>query len=264
MSARWKGCVGMRKFNVLIIDDEELAILGLEEGVDWERLGVEKVYKCHSKDTAIRMLGMYPVDIVITDIEMPNGSGLELIRWVKEHKPKIRSIFYTGHAEFSYAQDALRLGAEDYLLKPIPYEELEKILEDVEKKIAAEEKRLELPELSEEDGESADRIVDRVKELIVENLSVGNLQRDELAAMVHISPGYLGRIFKRETGLALSDYITRTRIAVAKQLLTKTSLSVTSISERVGISYASYFTKVFKEQVGVTPQEYRQNNNREG
>jgi len=249
----------MRKFNVLMTDDEELALMGLEEGVNWERLDVDKVYKCHSKDTAIRMLLMYPIDIIITDIEMPGGSGLELIKWVKENKPEIRSVFYTGHAEFSYAQEALRLGVEDYLLKPIPYDDLEIILEKVQKKILIQEKTLDLSEMVEDyPEEGSENIVSQVKRIIAENLSVGNLQRDELAAMVHVSSGYLGRIFKKETGLALTDYIIKKRIFVAKQLLIKTSLSITDISARVGISYSSYFTKIFKEQVGVTPQEYRQ------
>ena len=249
----------MRKFNVLMTDDEELALMGLEEGVNWERLDVDKVYKCHSKDTAIRMLLMYPIDIIITDIEMPGGSGLELIKWVKENKPEICSVFYTGHAEFSYAQEALRLGVEDYLLKPIPYDDLEIILEKVQKKILIQEKTLDLSEMVEDyPEEGMENIVSQVKRIIAENLSVGNLQRDELAAMVHVSSGYLGRIFKKETGLALTDYIIKKRIFVAKQLLIKTSLSITDISARVGISYSSYFTKIFKEQVGVTPQEYRQ------
>ena len=100
--------------------------------------------------------------------------------------------------------------------------------------------------------------MDQVKKIIAENLSVSNLQRDELAAMVHVSPGYLGRIFKKATGLALGDYIMKKRIAVARQLLRKTSLSITDISARVGISYSSYFAKIFREQVGVTPQDYRQ------
>ncbi|MBN2222981.1 MAG: helix-turn-helix transcriptional regulator, partial [Vallitaleaceae bacterium] len=76
--------------------------------------------------------------------------------------------------------------------------------------------------------------------------------------MVHVSAGYLGRIFKKQTGMAISDYIIKKRIIVAKQLLMKTNLSITDISSRVGISYSSYFTKVFKDNVGMTPQEYRQ------
>lgn len=249
----------MRKFNILLTDDEELALMGLEEGVKWENLNIDKIYKCHSKDTAIRMIKTYPIDIIISDIEMPNGNGIELIKWVKENKPEIKSVFYTGHAEFGYAQEALRLGVEDYLLKPIPYEELEAIIEKIERKLLVQEKTVDLSELAEDcTEESPEEIVDQVKKLIAENLSVGNLQRDELAGMVHVSAGYLGRIFKKQTGLAISDYILKKRIVVGKQLLLKTNLSITDISARVGISYASYFTKIFKEQVGMTPQEYRQ------
>lgn len=251
----------MRKFNFLLTDDEEMALLGLEEGVDWEKLNADKIFKCHSKDTAIRMLKTYDIDIIITDIEMPGGNGIELIRWVHDNKPDIKSVFYTGHAEFVYAQEALRLGVEDYLLKPVPYDELENIIEKIENRILLEDKQIVFSELVEDSlCESSDRIVDRVKKLIADNLSIGSLQRDELAAMVHVSSGYLGRIFKKETGFAISDYIVKKRVSVAKQLLSKTSLSITDVSSRVGFSYSSYFTKTFKEQTGMTPQEYRQKN----
>lgn len=251
----------MRKFQILMVDDEELALLGLEEGVHWESLDIEKVYKCHSKATAIRMLSMYPIDIIITDIEMPNGNGIELIRWVKENRPEIKSVFYTGHAEFTYAQEALHLGVVDYLLKPIPYDKLEELLLHMEEQILLEEKKADFSELAEDcTNEGVEEIVAKVKKIIAENLSVGNLQRDELAAMVHVSGGYLSKIFKKETGMTLTDYIIKKRISVAKQLLGKTSLPITDIAARVGISYSSYFTKLFKEQVGMTPQEYRQQN----
>ena len=83
----------MRKFSVLLADDEELALLGLAEGVEWENLNIENIYKCRSKESAIQRLRVSPVDIIITDIEMPNGNGIELIRWVRENKPEIKSIF---------------------------------------------------------------------------------------------------------------------------------------------------------------------------
>ncbi len=244
----------MRKYSVLIVDDEKLAILGLEAGVDWDGLNVSRLYKAHSFDEAVDILRKRDVDIVVTDIEMPGAGGLELIKWIRSNKPEIHSVFYTGHAEFSYALEALRLGVDDYLLKPLPYDELAAILKRVEEKLENEDGGV----LNMEDMENSAQIVEQVKKLISDNLSEGNLQRDELAAMVHISPGHLGRVFKKETGMSISAYITKKRIAVAKQLLTKTSLSVTRISERVGISYSSYFTKVFREQTGLTPQEYRQ------
>lgn len=250
----------MRSFHVLLADDEEPALVGLEQGVNWEAIGVDQVYKCHSKDTAIRMLKTYAIDIIITDIEMPNGTGLELIHWVNENRKDIKSIFYTGHAEFRYAQEALRLGAVDYLLKPIEYNVLEDIIRRIEKEILTREKTLDLTEMVEDTTEASQgEIVEQVKQIISQNLSLGNLQREEIAGMVHLSPGYLSRIFKKETGVALSDYITNKRIVMAKQLLTKTNLSITAIAEQVGLSYSSYFTRLFKEKVGITPQEYRQN-----
>lgn len=247
----------MRQYSVLIVDDEELALQGLEAGIDWEGLNIHRLYKAYCMDEAVRLLERETIDIVITDIEMPNGGGLELIKWVKDNQAGIRCVFYTGHAEFSYALEALRLGVDDYLLKPMPYDELAAILRRIEEKLEQENDGE--PDNT-EDMENSAQIVEQVKKLIAENLSAGNLQRDELAAMVHISPGYLGRIFKKETGMALTNYIIKKRITVAKQLLAKTNLSVTRISERVGITYSSYFTKLFKEQVGITPQEYRQKN----
>lgn len=247
----------MRQYSVLIVDDEELALQGLELGIDWDGLNIHRLYKAHCKSEAVRLLEREAIDIVITDIEMPNGGGLELIKWVKNNRSGIRCVFYTGHAEFSYALEALRLGVDDYLLKPIPYDELEAILRRIEEKLEQENDG---KQDNTEDMENSAQIVAQVKKLIAENLSEGNLQRDELAAMVHISPNYLGRIFKKETGMSLTDYIIKRRITVAKQLLAKTNLSVTRVSERVGITYSSYFTRLFKEQVGMTPQEYRQKN----
>ncbi len=249
----------MRKFHILLVDDDELALLGLEKGIDWDELEIGKLYKSHSKDTAIRMVKTYPIDIIISDIEMPNGNGIELIRWIKTNKPDVKCIFYTGHADFSYAQEALRLGVEDYLLKPVPYIKMAKIIKDVEEKILKLERTVDLSELVVDlTDHEEEEITDRVKKIIAENMTVGSLHRDEIAAMVHVSPGYLGRMFKKETGVALTDYITQKRIALSKQLLVKTCLSITDITTKIGMSYSSYFSKVFKEQVGMTPQEYRQ------
>lgn len=247
----------MRKFNVLLVDDEEIALNGIEKGVDWDLVHVDKVYKCHNKDTAIRMLQTYNMDFLITDIEMPGGSGLELLKWVRENNKHIPAIFYTGYAEFSYVQEALRLGATDYLLKPIRYKELEKVILKAEEKVMIQDKKVELnARLDDMVIEDTGSLVEQVKNYILTNLS-SELQRDELASVVHISAGHLSRIFKEEEGISLSDYIINKRIAMAKQLLSRTAIPITSVASKVGISYASYFTKIFKKYTGLTPQEYR-------
>lgn len=248
----------MKHFSVLLVDDEELAIRGIEMGVQWESLYVERVYKAHSKATAIRMMEDYSIDIIVSDVEMPNGSGLELIRWVTENRPEIVSVFYTGHAEFLYAQEAIRLGVQDYLLKPVPYDELERIILKAEEKLLKKEGSRMFETVWNEVSKE-DRIdeVDKVKRFIVEHLE-DDLQRDTLAGIVHMNPTYLSRVFKKQEGISLSEYILKKRILVAKQLLEKTNLSVSAIAARVGISYSSYFTKVFREQEFMTPVQYRE------
>lgn len=248
----------MAYYSVLLVDDEELALAGLENGVNWEAIEVEKVYKADSMKSAMEAIREHPVDIMVSDIEMPAGSGLELIRWVKEKYPEIVCIFYTCHAEFSYCQDAIRLGAMDYILKPIPYPELEQI---IQKGILFVKKQRETKNLEDIWGEltkkpQEDLPIETVKRIITENISV-EISRDELAKAVYMSPDYLTKLFKRETGMPLSEYIIQKRISLAKQLLATTDLSIVEISEKTGFSYSSYFVRIFKKKTGMTPQQYR-------
>jgi two-component system response regulator YesN len=84
-----------------------------------------------------------------------------------------------------------------------------------------------------------------------------NVSREDIASYVNFNSAYLSRLFKKEVGLTLSDYIAQLRIDKAKSLLTESSLKISIISERVGYYNFSHFTKVFKKATSQTPQEYR-------
>lgn len=99
-------------------------------------------------------------------------------------------------------------------------------------------------------------IVQIVKEYIDNNLDQ-DLTREALAERVYLNQDYLARIFKKEIGESIVNYITGKRIEVAKAYLDKTNESVNSIAIRVGYDNFSYFTKIFKDRVGMTPKEYR-------
>jgi len=249
--------MGLEEYSILLVDDEEFALRGIEQGVDWKQAGISKVYKTHNKTTAIRMLESYSIDIVLTDIEMPEGSGIELIRWLKENQPQCISIFYTCHADFAYAQEAVRLGALDYLLKPIPYGELEVILQKAIKVIIEQKKGSKLAEIFHTEPEKPNSAIDAVKAYIAENISL-DIQREELAKMVYLNPDYLSKLFRKQEGVTIGEYITQKRMLLAKQLLKNTNLQVADISRRVGITDASYFIKTFKKKEGMTPQQYRE------
>ena len=76
--------------------------------------------------------------------------------------------------------------------------------------------------------------------------------------MVYLSPAYLSRIFKQETGVTFNEYLNRVRLNKAKELLRRRELRMTDISLAVGYEDQSYFTKVFKRVAGMLPREYRE------
>lgn len=99
-------------------------------------------------------------------------------------------------------------------------------------------------------------VVTKIRQYIRSRLSE-EITRDELAAYVYLNPAYLSRLFKKETGLSISDVIIQERLQKAKQLLEETELKITDIAEQVGYTSLGSFSNLFKRVVGVTPQQYR-------
>jgi YesN/AraC family two-component response regulator len=214
------------------------------------------------------------VDILLCDIEMQLSqgdaalSGLDLVEWVRKTSPRTVCIFLTCHDEFSYAQRALSLQAMDYILKPAAPADIVAVLEKALRTIEATEKSRELESLGsryvkelvnegEEEGyhraaEAAERVCRYIQAHIDEELPV-----EELAGIAYVSPNYLTRIFKKERGMTVVEYLTEARLTLAKHLLEESSLTVTMISGKVGYNNYTYFTKVFKKRYGATPIEYR-------
>lgn len=113
---------------LLIVDDEIPTVQATKIAIDWEKFGIGSVYTAFDINQAKETFRNYSIDILLCDIEMPQGNGLDLLVWVKNNYPDTETIFLTCHADFEYAQQALKLGIEDYLLKPLPPEELEQVI----------------------------------------------------------------------------------------------------------------------------------------
>lgn len=111
--------------NILLVDDDLDVIEGIMDGVDWEGLGFRQVYLAQSAKRAREILQEQDVSVLLTDIEMPGGSGLELLEWVRDNQLDVVTLFYTSFASFNYAQKALELHSFAYFLKPIAYPELQ-------------------------------------------------------------------------------------------------------------------------------------------
>ena len=134
---------------LLILDDEWYAVKGISQGIDWSPVGIDTVLEAFNAADALELLEQQPVDVILCDIEMAEMNGLEFARICAERQYAAKIIFLTGHADFSYANEAVRLKAFDYVLKPVDHqilrETVRKALEqaqmDGEKENAAEKWR---------------------------------------------------------------------------------------------------------------------------
>jgi two-component system response regulator YesN len=111
---------------LLIADDEIQIREGLSEGIDWAGLGITQVLTAENGLDALELCRAEKPEILITDVRMPGIDGLELSRRAAQLYAPLRVIVLSGYSEFQYVQQALQLGAVDYLLKPIDIDELEK------------------------------------------------------------------------------------------------------------------------------------------
>ena len=99
-------------------------------------------------------------------------------------------------------------------------------------------------------------LTETVQEYITAHLS-DELSREQIAREVHVSESYLSHLFTRETGISLSDYITKERMTFAKSLLAKSTLPVQMVAIKAGYNNISYFIKTFKKTYGMTPNDFR-------
>ncbi|MEC0238360.1 response regulator [Paenibacillus dokdonensis] len=121
-------------YQLLIVDDEIHAVRAVQAAVDWAELSISQIHVAHNIKQAMGIFGEHPIDIMICDIEMPQGSGIELLSWVRERHLLTESIFLTCHSNFIYAKEAIQLGSLDYMLKPVKLNELRAVvLKGVEK-----------------------------------------------------------------------------------------------------------------------------------
>ncbi|WP_308634860.1 response regulator [Paenibacillus silvisoli] len=102
---------------VLIVDDDKLVRKGLASAMPWQAFGMEVVGEANNGMNALKFMEESKVDLLITDLSMPVMSGIELMRVVRQQYPQVQIVVLTLHQDFEYVQEALRLGAIDYIAK---------------------------------------------------------------------------------------------------------------------------------------------------
>ena len=242
---------------ILLIDDELVALNNLKKRVDWLAYGFTEVLTAQDADQARQILADGHIDLVLSDIEMPGESGLALVESINKDYPDTESIIITCHADFNYIKKAMKAKVLDYVLKPIDYTELKTLLAQFaeQRKRLISRDKLELilqqiqPPTEPVDREgipiSPEDRIEFIKQFIQRNLRE-KLYVEDLARLVHINDQHLMRIFKKETGMSLTQYINEQRLLMAGHLLKHSDYNINYVADLVGFENLSYFTRLFK------------------
>lgn len=252
----------------LLIADDELVIRNGLVSLDWEKIGITEVYSARNGMEAKELLLSEPIDIVIFDIRMPGMTGLELAAMVKEYSMDTSVILLTGFSEFSYAQEALRSGVSDYLLKPFHPRDIVKTVEKVKKNLEKDRYLRRLAREYEDTKGSFDTMsqirntfpkVSEIVENILEDIARDfnqTLSLGTFADRYHFSNNYISKKIKQETGYSFMDVLLAVRVMNAAKLLYEGE-KVNKAAQQTGFNDQHYFSQVFRRAFGCSPTDFK-------
>ncbi len=259
----------MDQIKAFLVDDEYLERTLIKYSIPWEELGFGIVGEADSGEEMLEAIKANTPDVIFTDICMPFMNGLQMAKKIRELYADMEIVIITGHRDFSFAKDAIKIGVAEYLLKPIDKQELLnvslRIKSRIEKKRALNREYQSIqsglihsPGLP-KDEKYSDLVMKTIK-VINDSLSDSELSLKNIAEQVYVNPSYLCRVFKKETNKNVTDYITGLRIGKSLDYLNNTNLKAYEIAEKIGINDSHYFSICFKKYIGKSIQEYKRLN----
>ncbi len=268
------------KYTVVIIDDEPIIVQGLSKVPDWESLGCEVIATAEDAIEGMEVVRKLQPHILLTDINMPEVSGLEMLAALRSEFPHLQVTIISGYSDFHFAQEAMRLGACRYLLKPSKMDEIYEAIGFMTETLKQREKsegetpvtggagegdsggteseRLDSssPEKTEEVAEANSFIINQALAFMKAHHQE-KLTLPQVAEQCYVSQWHLSKLLNGQLKKNFYEVLNQIRIEKAKELLEDGSLRVSDIAERVGYGEAAHFSRVFKKEMGMSAVEYR-------
>lgn len=238
---------------VLVAEDEDIIRRGVVKYIQLHTDRFDTVYEAENGQETLDIILKYRPDIVLLDIQMPKMDGITIMQKLSKTNIHPLVVILSGYDEFSYAQNALRYGAKEYLLKPVRASDILQCLNKLADKYLSTENKENSNTSDIENG-----FVSEAKNYIEEHYSE-SLTVADVAEKIGISSGYLSTIFNQELGLGFAEYLNGLKVEHACVYLEQNYLKVYEIAYKVGFHDEKYFTKVFKKIKGMTPKDYRRN-----
>ncbi len=238
---------------VMLIDDDVWALADMRETFHFVDYDMEIIGEYRSAEEAVQAMERRAPDLIVSDICMSAGSGLDLAALCGEKYPDTVMILVSGHERFDFAREAIRQGVFAYLLKPLLDSEVADTMERLMKQWEGEteereDARSEIP--------GADSLVGRAMAYIEEHYDV-SLPLETVAGALFVNKNYLSDVFSRSLGMTFTQYKNSVRIRHAKEMIRRGGLSMTEIAQKTGFESSSRFSRVFHQLEGISPQQYQ-------
>lgn len=247
---------------ILIADDEGYERDILTEIIDKRFGGEAEVRSVENGRMAVDTAALWAADVVLMDIEMPGINGIDAAKQILAHRPDCKMIFVTAYSLFTYAHEAVKLGACDYILKPVVPDDVEKAVRraasqaEAQRQLEAMASTEDLSKLA-ENYDKTSLLMGKVKKYLQHNYMMYDISLDSVSTILNLNSSYFSSLFKRTFRVNFLDYLTELRMDAAKELLSDPLRSTAEVANMVGYESANYFTRAFKKKVGMTPTDYR-------
>lgn len=239
-------------YKVIIIDDNRLTADSLGQLPIWETMGCQIAGIYYDGLTGKNAILKEQPEIILSDIHLPGMSGLEMMQLVKEALPETKVIFMSAYDDFSYIYGAMRLKAEDYLLKPFLPDDLKKVVEGVLQSMKA----CPASPAEEECGVVKTIFIQPVLDYISEH-SGEHITAEDTAAAFYMSVSKLNKLLQQHTGCGFRELLIQARMECAKKLLLDVHYTVENVATLVGYKNYVSFYRAFTREFGISPSEYK-------
>jgi two-component system response regulator YesN len=249
-------------YTLLIMDDEPQILEGMKRILDWKRYGFSRIETCESTEVAMSKVVDLVPDIAIFDVCIGRNLGYETIQRLNELQIPTKYVIMSGYSEFKYAQEAIRCGVKDYLLKPVERTKLQRVIE----KIIVEDLGGTIGSISCESlnkdpvlgvsYDSLSKLVNRIL-LMIKSEYAQNITLKSVAERFQMNSTYLGQLFLKESEIKFSEYLMAYRMLLAQERIQSSDEKIYSIALSVGYNNLNYFYTHFQSFFGKSPSDLR-------
>ncbi len=244
----------MEKYRLILVEDDDQIRNGLEHYFPWGEIGFSLEACLSNGLQGLKYVQEHDVDVILTDIRMPVMDGLEMLEKIRLENPSIYVVVLSAYRNFDYAQRAMELGVSNYVVKSTKYDDLMKVFKTIYGNLGKNDHG-QYAAVRIEESPMTEDIIGTLKKYIRSHIDSVTLQA--AADYVGYNSIYLSKLFKQKMGVNFIDYLIKEKMSCAAEMLKVPQYSIAAISERVGYSNETNFSRTFKRFYGVSPAEYR-------